>query len=184
MNNPHRSLVFVLCAVTLPAAAAAPSLPSSAQIKRGEYIVKANGCADCHAPWKMGQHGPEPDLSRGLVGHPQEMAMPQPPKLEGPWLWVGAATNTAFAGPWGVSYASNLTPDPETGIGRWRPEDFIKSLRTGRHAGVGRQLMPPMPWPAYRNYSDVDLKAMYYYLRSQPAVKNRVPEYRPPGAAR
>jgi len=110
--------------------------------------------------------------------------MPQPPKLEGPWLWVGAATNTAFAGPWGVSYASNLTPDPETGIGRWRPEDFIKSLRTGRHAGVGRQLMPPMPWPAYRNYSDVDLKAMYYYLRSQPAVKNRVPEYRPPGAAR
>ncbi len=176
----HTAPAAIACALlyALPiwAGAAPPSLPSNAQIKRGEYLVKATGCADCHAPWKMGPKGPQPDLARGLAGHPQDLVMP---KAEGAWAWSGAASNTAFAGPWGVSYASNLTPDTETGIGSWRPEDFVKALRTGRHAGAGRPIMPPMPWPAYRNFSDADLKAIYLYLRSRPAVRNRVPEYQP-----
>jgi hypothetical protein len=170
----------LLYALPLCAGAAAPSLPSNAQIKRGDYLVRSTGCADCHAPWKSGANGPEPDLSRGLAGHPAELVMPAPSKAEGPWVWSGAATHTAFAGPWGVSYASNLTPDVETGIGSWRPEDFVKALRTGRHAGTGRPIMPPMPWSAYRNFTDGDLKAIYLYLRSRPAVRNRVPEYQPP----
>ena len=107
--------------------------------------------------------------------------MPAAPQLgSGPWVWAGAATNTAFAGPWGVSYASNLTPDNETGIGKWREQEFIGALRTGRHLGVGRPIMPPMPWPAYKNLSDADLKALFAYLRSQPAVRNKVPDYQPP----
>lgn len=182
MNFSARAATLwaLVCAVPMWACAAPPSLPSGAQIKRGEYLVRTTGCADCHAPMKMGPKGPEPDLSRGLVGHPQELVLPPAPRGEGPWLWFGAATNTAFAGPWGVSYASNLTPDPETGIGSWRAADFVNALRTGRHAGAGRPIMPPMPWPAYRNFSDADLKAMYHYLRSRPAVRNRVPEYQPP----
>lgn len=180
----HTAPAAIACALlyALPiwASAAPPSLPSNAQIKRGEYLVKATGCADCHAPWKMGPKGPQPDLAHGLAGHPQDLVMPPAPKAEGAWAWSGAASNTAFAGPWGVSYASNLTPDTETGIGSWRPEDFVKALRTGRHAGAGRPIMPPMPWPAYRNFSDADLKAIYLYLRSRPAVRNRVPEYQPP----
>src|SRR4051812_26973895 len=82
------------------------------RVERGKYLVTIGGCNDCHTPLKMGPHGPEPDGSRRLSGHPEQMAMPPAPSLpKGPWMWTGAATNTAFAGPWGVSYARNLTPD-------------------------------------------------------------------------
>ena len=107
--------------------------------------------------------------------------MPPAPKLpEGPWVWIGAGTTTAFAGPWGVSYAANLTPDPETGIGKWREQDFVAAIRNGKHLGVGRPIMPPMPWPAYKRMSDAELKAIFAYLKSQAPVVNRVPEYQPP----
>ena len=169
---------LALAMVVLPLAAPAQD---KAQLKRGEHLAQVGGCGDCHTPWKPGPNGPAPDRSRGLSGHPEGMVMPPAPKLgEGPWLWVGAATNTAYAGPWGVSYSSNLTPDNDTGIGKWREEDFIRALRTGRHVGVGRPIMPPMPWSAYKHYSDADLKALFAWLRSQPAVKNKVPEYQPP----
>ncbi len=182
MKRLQAALVAAIAAYSLPlqASAPAPSLPSNAQLKRGEYLVKSTGCSDCHAPWKMGAQGPEPDMSRGLSGHPEGLGMPPAPKAEGPWLWTGAATNTAFAGPWGVSYASNLTPDRDTGIGGWRPENFVKAMRTGKHGGVGRPILPPMPWTAFRNFSDSDLKAIYLYLRSRPAVRNRVPDPQPP----
>jgi hypothetical protein len=75
-----------------------------------------------------------------------------------------------------VSYAANITPDRETGIGAWREQDFIAAMRNGRHAGVGRPILPPMPWNAYRHFSDTDLKALFAWLRAQPPVRNRVPE--------
>ncbi len=66
---------------------------------------------------QAGPDGPAPDMARMLSGHPESMQMPPPPALpEGPWLWLGAATNTAFAGPWGITYAPNLTPDSTTGL--------------------------------------------------------------------
>ena len=89
-------------------------------------------------------------------------ALPAHP-LAGPWLWAGAATNTAFAGPWGISYAANLTPDQNTGLGIWTEEMFVKAMRTGRHMGSSREILPPMPWPALRNATDEDLKAIYAY---------------------
>jgi hypothetical protein len=111
-----------------------------------------------------------------LSGHPESLKMPQPPTLpEGPWQWVGGATNTAFAGPWGVSFAFNLTPDQNTGLGIWTEDMFIRAIRTGRHMGTSRPIMPPMPWPAFRNLNDDDLKSVYAYLRSIPAVRNQVP---------
>lgn len=173
------AIAMTVAALSIPAIA--QDIAKDQQIKRGEFIAKVGGCSDCHAPLKPGPNGPATDLSRGLSGHPEGLKMPPPPKLgDGPWLWTGAATNTAFAGPWGVSYAPNLTPDNDTGIGKWREEDFIKAIRTGRHLGVGRPIMPPMPWEAYRNFPDADVKALFAYLRSQPAVKNKVPEYQPP----
>lgn len=87
-----------------PAASASPE-----RIKRGEYLVSVIGCADCHTPWTMGANGPEPDLTRHLSGHPEQMGLPSSAQQE-PWAWAGAATNTAFVGPWGVSYTANLTP--------------------------------------------------------------------------
>jgi hypothetical protein len=75
-----------------------------------------------------------------------------------------------------VSYAFNLTPDENTGIGSWSEETFVAAIRSGRHMGVSRPILPPMPWNVYRNLSDEDLKAIYTYLRSLPPIHNGVPE--------
>jgi len=159
------------------------SAASAEAIARGGYLVKALGCADCHTPMKLGPKGPEPDLSRGLSGHPHELELPPAPSAQGPWQWGGAASNTAFWGPWGVSFAANLSSDRATGIGAWRDEDFIASMRQGKHVGGGRPLLPPMPWPAIGQLNDRDLRAMLAYLKSQPAVSNAVPQPRPPSTA-
>lgn len=161
----------------VPAATAtAAAVVDQARIERGAYLVRTMGCNDCHTPWKLGARGPEPDTSRALTGHPADVVMPPPPKLpEGPWVWMGGATNTAFAGPWGVSFAANLTPDPETGLGKWTQDTFITALRTGRHEGKGRPILPPMPWPMYGQATDDDLGAIFAYLQSLAPVKNRVP---------
>ena len=147
------------------------------RVARGAYLVNIGGCNDCHTPFKMGPNGPEPDMSRALSGHPESLVMPPAPKLpNGPWVWLGAGTNTAFAGPWGVSYAANLTPDRLTGIGIWNEETFIQTIRTGRHWGVARPILPPMPWQNVRGLTDSDLKAVYAYLRSLKPIKNQVPD--------
>lgn len=152
--------------------------------ERGRYLVDTSGCHDCHTPLKMGARGPEPDMSRMLSGHPAALAMPAAPRLPaGPWLVTVSATNTAWAGPWGVSYTANLTPDAATGLGPWTERQFVDTMRNGRHLGVGREVLPPMPIGAYKHFSDEDLSAIYAYLRTVPAVRNRVPEPRPPVAA-
>jgi hypothetical protein len=95
-------------------------------------------------------------------------------------VMTSSATNTAHAGPWGVSFTANLTPDADTGLGQWTLKDFISTIRTGRHMGRGRPVLPPMPIPVYNNFTDADLEAVYAYLRTVPAIKNRVPEPLPP----
>jgi mono/diheme cytochrome c family protein len=153
------------------------------KLARGKYLVTVAGCNDCHTPWKMGPKGPEPDMSRMLSGHPQDANLPPPPKLpEGPWTVTAAQTNTAWSGPWGVSYTANLTPDRETGLGKWTQRNFTDTIRTGRHMGRGRQILPPMPIPMYKNFTDADLEAIFAYLQTIPAVSNRVPEPLPPAA--
>lgn len=157
--------------------AAADDGPS---IERGAYIVRSAGCHDCHTPWHMGPGGPEPDMSRMLSGHPADFAIAEPATLpEGPWLVAVTGTNTAWSGPWGVSFTRNLTPHPKTGIGSWSPEEFLATLRSMRHRGLGRALLPPMP-NVYGNLSDEDIRSVYLYLQSIPAIDNRVPDPLPP----
>lgn len=178
----------VLAAILTVAAAAAlaelPGPPSTdPTVQRGRYLVGTSGCMDCHTPMKMGANGPEWDFSRLLAGHPEGLAMPPVPKLpEGPWLVVSSATNTAWAGPWGVSFTANLTPDVDTGLGRWSERDFITTIRSGKRQGRGRDILPPMPIPVYNNFTDDDLKAIFAFLRTIPPVRNRVPEPWAPGA--
>ena len=183
-----RPTLAVLALLAIPACGTGAEKPAAAKdqpapvavkspVERGEYIVSTSGCHDCHTPFKMGATGPEPDMSRALSGHPEGLQMPPAPTLPpGPWLIVSAATNTAHAGPWGVSFTANLTPDAETGMGRWSVDDFKNTIRTGRHRGRGRAVLPPMPIPVYNNFTDRDLEAVYAYLRTVPALKNRVPE--------
>lgn len=157
------------------AAARTPGDPK--RIARGEYLVKTMGCHDCHTPHKLGPKGPERDMSRALTGHPEGLVMPPGPKLPaGPWIWVGAGTMTAFSGPWGVSFTANLTPDPETGLGKWTEDMFITAMKTGRHEGKGRPILPPMPYFVVAELNDEDIKSLFAYLQSLPPVKNRVPQ--------
>ena len=158
MLKPNRfaTLALTASAVTLAglianAGSQAPAAPARSQarsqVELGAYLVKTMGCNDCHTPWKMGPKGPEMDMTRALTGHPQDLVMPPPPALPaGPWIGSMSATNTAWAGPWGVSFTANLTPDKETGLGDWTEEQFIATMRTGKHQGKGRPVLPPMPF--------------------------------------
>ena len=171
----------VTVAVALPVHAQS-SAEGADKLARGKYLVTTSGCNDCHTPWKMGPKGPEPDMSRMLSGRPEDMVLPPSPQPQGPWIVSAAATNTAWSGPWGVSFTANLTPDAETGLGKWTQRNFSETIRTGRHMGRGRQILPPMPIPMYKSFTDADLDAIFSYLQSIPAVKNRVPEPLPPTA--
>jgi mono/diheme cytochrome c family protein len=152
-------------------------------VDRGRYLVTIGACHDCHTPKTFTAPEPQPDMSRALSGHPaSEKIGSIPAGLIAPDKW-GAVTNnhlTAWAGPWGVSFARNLTPDMATGLGSWTEEMFIKAIRLGKHQGEGRPILPPMPWPMYREMTDEDLKAVFAYLRTLPPIQNAVPDPVPP----
>ena len=153
------------------------------RVKRGEYLVGFGGCNDCHTPKRMTDKGPVPDPAKLLSGHPASAKLPAiPAGVIAPDQWA-ALTNgdlTAWVGPWGVSFASNLTPDKNTGLGSWTDEMFIKTMRTGKHLGVGRDILPPMPWFSLAGLSDDDLKAVFAYLQSIQPISNQVPQAIPP----
>jgi hypothetical protein len=153
---------------------------SAATVERGRYLVTTSGCNDCHTPWTMGANGPEPDISRMLSGHPEAEKINAGASLAEPWVVAASPTNTAWSGPWGVSFTANLTPDTETGLGKWTLEMFKDTIRTGRHKGRGRLVLPPMPIPMYKHFTDPDLEAIFTFLQSIPAVRNQVPEPLPP----
>jgi Cytochrome c len=151
-------------------------------VARGKYLTETGGCHDCHTPKKKGAAGLELDTTRLLSGFQSDTALPPPPKLaEGPWAAVTTWDLAAWSGPWGISYAANLTPDAETGIGGWTEAIFVGSIRTGKHMGSGRPILPPMPWETIGKLTDEDLKAVFAYLRTVKPINNRVPQPAPPG---
>jgi hypothetical protein len=120
------------------------------------------------------------DTSKLLSGHPENAPVPSwlPKDMQRKAVMATANESlTAWAGPWGVSFAINLTPDKDTGIGEWSEKLFIQMARTGKHQGQpnGRDILPPMPWFNLKDLTDADLKAIWAYLRSLPPVKNQVP---------
>jgi hypothetical protein len=153
-------------------------------IARGKYLVTVSGCNDCHSPKIMTPMGPIPDTTRLMSGYPSEKGIPTLSEaLAKDQNWVKMSPDvTAFAGPWGMTFGANLTPDEATGIGNWTEEVFVKTIRTGKHLGQegGRPVMPPMPWYVIAKMTDEDLSSMYQYLMSLPAISNRVPAPIPP----
>src|SRR5690349_13662400 len=135
------------------------------------------GCDDCHTPKKMTEHGPEPDLNKRFSGHinDQPLGKVDPAVLKEGWMLFNMGL-TAFVGPWGTSYAANISSDA-TGIGNWSEEQFFIAIRQGKSKGIAeaRPLLPPMPWTQYRNLSDIDLKAIFAFLKSTKPQENRVP---------
>lgn len=151
-----------------------PELSQEELIKRGMYLTTIGACHDCHSPKIMTPLGPEPDPERLLSGHPMDEKIP-PTNIQEDWI-LFSANLTAFVGPWGVSYAANLTPD-DTGIGNWSFDQFKTAIRKGKYKGLegSRDLLPPMPWQMYRNFTDDDLKAVFAYLKSLKPINNLVP---------
>jgi mono/diheme cytochrome c family protein len=116
---------------------------------RGRYLVRIMDCAGCHTDGgPMGM----PDPSRYLAGSEVGFGVP------------GA----------GVVYPGNLTPDAETGLGRWSDAEIIRALRHGRGRD-GRALAPVMPWPSYSALTEADAEAIVAYLRSLEPVRHAVP---------
>lgn len=146
-------------------------------IMKGLHLVTIMGCNDCHSPKKMGPQGPEIIGDLLLSGYPSNRPLVKfDSKLikEGfPMLYPDL---TAAAGPWGVSFAANLTPD-ETGIGGWTEEQFKKALTKGKLKGLdsNRTLLPPMPWFNFINLSNDEVHSIFTYLKSLKPVKNIVP---------
>lgn len=164
-------------AAAAPAALAQPAaLSGDALVARGAQLVNLGGCGDCHTPMRfepaLGM--PVPNRALMLSGHPQGAPEPAGEPGKGDQAVIGA-TFTSFRLPFGVVYSANLTPDKATGLGDWTTAQFIATMRTGHEKGTGRPILPPMPWQNLATASDDDLKAIFAYLQSVPAVKNKVP---------
>lgn len=90
-------------------------------------------------------------------------------------------SKAAFSGgysistPFGGIFASNITPDAETGIGNWTERDFYRAVRHGK-GKEGENLYPAMPYNAYVKVSDKDMHDLWLYMRSVQPVHNKVPE--------
>ena len=134
--------------------AAAKGGSKASRIERGEYLVTIMGCGDCHTP---GTLFGDPDFSRKLSG-----------------------SELGWQGPWGVTYARNLTPDMENGLGYWSESDIVNAIRTGQRPD-GSVLLPPMPWQDFSRLTDDDAHAVAAYLQSLPGVSHKVPDRVPPG---
>jgi mono/diheme cytochrome c family protein len=180
----------ILSAATLTAACSTPSASPVAettadQVARGRRLVSMGGCNDCHTPMKFDADlgMPVPDMTRMLSGHPQ--GAPDPAStLSGHDIAVIGPTFTSFRLPFGVVYPANLTSDKDTGLGAWTEDMFVRAVRTGRHmGGNGRPILPPMPWMTLAQQSEADLKAIFAYLQTVPAIRNDVPAPKVPDAA-
>jgi len=160
----------------------AKPLNKEEMVALGKYIVHTSGCDDCHTPKIFTDKGPVFDTTRSLSGFPAGEVLPEiDMNMIGPGKWTMTDKHlAAWVGMWGISYASNITPDKATGIGTMTEEMFIKTIRDGKYMGVGRPLLPPMPWDVLRKKTDQDLKAIYAYLMSIKPIHNQVPQPTPP----
>lgn len=152
-----RWITVALCSVVIGGALSAfscapaskPAAPTAMTpeqtLARGKYLVMITGCNDCHTP---GSLFGAPDTTRMLAG-----------------------SELGWRGPWGVSFASNLTPDAETGLGSWTDAQIMTAFRSG-HRPDGSPVLPPMPWPNFALLTDEDAGAIVAYMRSLPPVKH------------
>jgi hypothetical protein len=140
-------------------------------IDRGKYLVDHLGeCVGCHTPLGKGGSG-DPDMNLYLSGVPAKFAGAK----EGPPQVAG------FPGPKGARfYPKNLTPDPETGMGKWTEEQFVKALKEGVRPDGTKYPRSQMEWEFYGNMTEADIRAMYRYLRTIKPIKNKVPDNIPP----
>jgi hypothetical protein len=189
MKTALTGLAFGIGLVLFPGCTSKPSnqdLSGDQLVQRGEYIVTTLGCSDCHSPKRMGERGPEVIPELNLSGYPADRPLTQidTPVLRKGWI-LFQPDLTAAVGPWGVSFAGNITSDA-TGIGNWTEENFIRAMKEGKFKGLegARSLLPPMPWQNYGKMNEADLRAIFAYLKTTKPVHNVVPAMIPPDEIR
>jgi mono/diheme cytochrome c family protein len=138
------AMAVALASLLLPA----PANAGSPAVERGKYLVNLAGCNDCHTP---GYFLGKPDMTRYLGGSDVGFELPG----------------------LGVFHGPNLTPDKGTGLGGWTDAQIVAALQTGKRPD-GRELAPIMPWHAFAKLTRQDVDAIVAFLRSIPAVKNKV----------
>lgn len=148
------------------------------KVKNGELLVAKLDCEICHSPKKMGPQGPEVIPEQRFGGHQANAPLPPTDEkmLKSGWV-LFAPDFTSFIGPWGQSYAANISSD-STGIGMWTEDQFKKVIREGKFMGLDntRPILPPMPWPAYKHLTDDEISAVFAFLKSTAPVHNVVPD--------
>jgi mono/diheme cytochrome c family protein len=147
--------------IHLEAPAPSRALGDADQVERGRYMTQLLGCVVCHTD---GALFGEADMSRRLAGSRIGIAYSNPLVEENP----------------GILYPKNLTPDPDTGIGKWRDDALVDFIRTGIDPS-GRSHLPVMPWPSYARLTDEDAEAIVAYLKSLAPIRFKVPENVEPG---
>ena len=171
------SFALISCTNTSAKSETDAVISQDSLIKRGSYLVNAIGCDDCHSPKKISPQGMEIDMEHRFSGHLANapLGKPNTSVMKDGYI-LFAMDLTSAVGPWGQSYAANISSD-ETGIGNWTEEQFFRALREGKSKGLkeGRQLLPPMPWFVYKNFSDTDIKAIFAFLKTTKPIENRVP---------
>ena len=126
-----------------------PAHAADPQVERGKYLATIGGCTDCHTPGNFLGH---PDMTRYLGGSD---------------VGFGAPGMGVFVGP-------NLTPDKETGLGKWSAQQIVTAITTGKRPD-GRMLAPAMPWRGLSVLTTPDALAIAAFLKSLPPVSNKVP---------
>ncbi len=135
-------------------------------VERGKYLVDHLAeCVGCHTP--LGPGGPgDSDMNLYLSGVPEKFA----------GVKIGPPQVAGFPGPGGAKYyPKNITPDPETGIGKWSEEQFVKTLKTSIRPDGTRYDSSDMPWNYFKNMKEEDIRAIYRYLRTVKPIRNKVP---------
>ena len=158
---PHYETVVAKADLTAPSPD--PALLSKLgpeKVRHGQYLVEITGCAGCHT---AGALTGEPDPAFALAGSDIGVAYTSPFDKNFP----------------GVAYPSNLTPDPDNGLGRWSDAQIAAAIRGGSTAVPGH--LAAMPWPLYQRLSDADVESIVAYLRSIPAIAHHVPARVAPG---
>jgi mono/diheme cytochrome c family protein len=144
-----RTLLLACATLSLSLAASPLAAADNAKVKRGEYLANIMDCGGCHT-------------TGALIGKPD------------PAMYVAGSTVGFQIPGLGIFYPPNLTPDNDTGLGKWTEADIIKAVRTGERPD-GRMLVPAMPYHSYAKLNNADASALATYLKSLKPISHQAP---------
>lgn len=146
----------------MPPAAGRAAPPKTDKVAYGAYLANLAHCIECHTtPGPTGA----PDFANHLAAGGRAFDL-----IPGGYRVFDPSAKAVLS--------RNITSDPETGIGAWSDDEVKRAITQGINKS-GKQLVPPMPYPFFKNLSAEDLDALVAWVRTLPPVKNDVPPNAP-----